>query len=124
MTQPRDIESRLSNWAHWCQVHRQPAISITGLICDRMRRSVLGNVWSGHDVRDPVDEADALLLEAAVCELPPIDKALVKVRYVDGERWQVGCRVAGIRMSQELHGMLLAHAVKRLEGMLTDTEAV
>jgi hypothetical protein len=116
----RDIESRLANWARWCQETYRPGMSITGLICERARRAVLGNVWSGHDVRDPLDEADARQVESAWCELPPIDKALVKVHYVDGERWQLGCRLAGIRLSQELHDMLLRKAVQRLEAALVE----
>lgn len=112
MTQPRDIESRIHNWARWCQVHRQPAISITGLICDRMRRSVLGNVWSGHDLRDPVDDADAQHIERGMRRLLPMHFLMLKMHYVQRLPKHIVCRRLRIRVMPEAYFDQALHAAQ------------
>ena len=97
VTERKDIGSRLEQWARWClsRPHRG-ADSMTGAICESMRKAALGNVWSGHDVRDPVDEADAVAIEKAMRKLPVPQRLLLHWCYIEKARPEVICRKLSI----------------------------
>lgn len=67
MTKFDSISERLENWgrAQRFSVGRGQHASMTGLICDRLRRAALGNVWSGMEPAQEIDEKDAELVERA-----------------------------------------------------------
>ncbi|GAB3416725.1 hypothetical protein NX774_12135 [Massilia agilis] len=122
MSQQKDIESRLQNWSRWCQVRTRPsdANSITGFICDRMRKAALGNVWSGHEVSDPVDEVDAVLLERTVVKLIPKQFLLLKMYYVTRLPADITCRRLRIRVRPSLHfDQAMTEAKAAIEKLLT-----
>ena len=103
MTSQPDIETRLLNWAKWATARgRRGPDCMTGAICESLRRAALGDVWSGHEVHDKLDNADALLLEQGMRKLLKPPRDLLKLHYVEGARWQIICRRARIRVSREL----------------------
>lgn len=121
MSQKREIEGRLHNWSRWCnqtRVRPSDADSITGFICDRMRSARLGNVYSGHTVIDPVDEVDAALVERAMRKLFPYQHQLLKHHFVKRDRWQIGCRIAHIRVCKELYDQTVKQVVAAIEQIL------
>jgi len=71
------IRDRLKNWARWVDwcVRRdlwgRGTDCMTGLICDRLRRAALGDVWSGVQMPSDIDERDAELIERAGRVQPP-----------------------------------------------------
>ncbi len=69
---------------------------MTGAICESMRKAALGNVWSGHDTRDPVDEADAVAIEKAMRLLPIAQRLLLHWFYIEKARPEVICRKLSI----------------------------
>ncbi len=75
---------------------RQGADSMTGAICESMRKAALGNVWSGHDQRDPVDEADAVRIERGMRALPVAQRLLLHWCYIEQARPEVVCRKLSI----------------------------
>jgi DNA-directed RNA polymerase specialized sigma24 family protein len=114
-----NIEARLINWSRWCRRphHRAPADCITGFVCERMRKAALGNVWSGHEVTEPLDERDAVRLERCMRKLHPYDRTLLKLHYVQRVRWQIVCRRVRVRVDEVLFAQRLAsaeNAIKQL----------
>lgn len=97
MTERKDIGMRLEAWARWCMSTRKAgADSMTGAICESMRKAALGNVWSGHDTRDQVDEADALRIERAMRTLPTAQRLLLHWCYIEQVRAEIVCRKLSI----------------------------
>jgi hypothetical protein len=110
-----DIDIRLQNWAEWCREYPRQGSSITGILCDRARRAALGNVWAGHEVRDPIDENDAKLVERAMRTLIKPKRDALKLHYVEGARWQIICRRAHVRVSREHFDMVMRQARDAVE---------
>lgn len=93
----KDIGHRLENWARWATGRAGGgADCMTGAICESMRKAALGNVWSGHNVRDEIDENDALLIERAICALPMKQLLLLHWCYVKNAPPHIVCRKLGI----------------------------
>lgn len=70
---------------------------MTGLICDSLRRNALGDVWCGNEIRTPVDERDGALIERAVVSLPPADRKMITLAYIqEATRGEI-CARLGIR---------------------------
>jgi hypothetical protein len=72
------------------------ADSMTGAICESMRKAALGNVWSGHDQRDQVDEDDAVRIERGMRDLPVAQRLLLHWCYIEQARPEVVCRKLSI----------------------------
>lgn len=101
MKERKDIGARLEGWARWCMARpRQGADSMTGAICESMRKAALGNVWSGHDQRDLVDEADAVAIERAMRDLPVQQRLLLHWCYIEQARPEVVCRKVSIPIKE------------------------
>ena len=83
---------------------------MTGAICESMRKAALGTVWSGHDVRDPVDEADAVAIEKAMRKLSDFHRLILHWFYIERARPEVICRKLSIkaRPSSEFDSQFLA----------------
>jgi hypothetical protein len=87
------IRVRLENWARWANARsRRKNETMTGVICDNLRRAALGNVWAGGEARDPFDEGDAQLVEAAWRSLREPHKSMLWHCYIDNARPEVVCR--------------------------------
>jgi DNA-directed RNA polymerase specialized sigma24 family protein len=79
----KTIGERLENWARWATARAtRGADSMTGAICESMRKAALGNVWSGHDVRDETDEQDAVAIEIGMRSLSTAQRALLWWCYI------------------------------------------
>lgn len=88
---------RLENWARWATARAgRGADSMTGAICESMRKAALGNVWSGHDQRDPLDDTDAVRIEQGMRELSTFDRLLLHWCYIEQARPEVICRKLSI----------------------------
>jgi hypothetical protein len=96
-------------------MERNRGTCITGIICANMREAALGNVWSGHDIREPVDTADAQLIERAMRTLIKPKRDALKLHYVEGARWQIICRRAHVRVSREHFDMVMRQARETIE---------
>jgi hypothetical protein len=97
VTERKDIGLRLEAWARWCMSTRKTgADSMTGAICESLRKAALGNVWSGHDQRDQVDEDDAVRIERAMRVLPVAQRLLLHWCYIEQARPEVVCRKLSI----------------------------
>lgn len=92
-----DIHTRLENWARWATARgRRGADSMTGAVCERMRKAALGNVWSGHEVRDEMDGNDAWAIQRAMGCVTLQQRMLLHWRYIMQARPEVICRMAKI----------------------------
>ena len=69
---------------------------MTGIVCERMRRAALGDVWSGHGTERKVDHADAELVERAWKTLEPKHKELLRWHYIRNASPGFICRRLGI----------------------------
>lgn len=97
MTERKDIGARLENWARWATSTRGGgADSMTGAVCERMRKAALGNVWSGHDVRDQVDDDDAIRFEVGMRELAIPQRLLLHWCYIEQAQPEMVCRKCSI----------------------------
>jgi hypothetical protein len=97
VTERKDIGLRLENWARWATSKGSRAgDSMTGIICESMRKAALGNVWSGHDVRDQVDDSDAIKIELAMRKIPFAQRLLLDWCYIEQARPEVICRKLSI----------------------------
>jgi hypothetical protein len=113
------IDDRLLNWARWATARgRRGADCMTGAICESLRRAALGDVWSGHEVRNQLDNDDAVLLERNMRKLIKPKRDLLKLYYVDGTRWQIICRRVRIRVDKELFGQRLCAAQNAIESVV------
>lgn len=113
----RDIDTRLTNWADWLHSleSRRGATSITGIICESMRSAALGNVWSGHEVRGAIDDADAQTIERAMRHLVKPTRDTLRLHYVERTRWQIICRRAHVRVLREHFDMVMRQAREAVE---------
>lgn len=93
MTERKDIGTRLENWGRWCTARAgRGADCMTGAICESMRKAALGNVWSGHDQRDPLDDVDAVRIEQGMRLLTVADRLLLHWCYIEQARPEVVSR--------------------------------
>lgn len=97
----KDIGARLENWARWATARAgRGADCMTGAICESLRKAALGNVWSGHDVRDTLDEADAVAIERAMRDLLLQQRLLLQWCYIEQARPEVVCRKVSIPIKE------------------------
>lgn len=125
MTVNHDIDARLINWASWLyslESHKG-ATSITGIICESMRNAALGNVWSGNNVREPIDEHDAQIIEHAMRSLIKPKRDALRLHYVERTRWQIVCRRAHVRVSREHFEMVMRQAREAVEWQVNREKA-
>lgn len=93
MTERRDIGWRLENWSRWATARgSRGADSMTGAICESMRRSALGDVWSGHQVGDGIDAKDAARIQMAMPKVPLAQRLLLNWCYIEQARPEVVAR--------------------------------
>jgi hypothetical protein len=96
LTERRDIESRLENWARWnTSGGRTIGVSPTGAYCDRLRREALGDERM-HGERRTVDETDALLIERAMPKLETKHRMLLWWCYIKQAPPHLVCSRMGI----------------------------
>jgi len=118
-----DIDSRLINWSRWLlSMERNRGSCITGIICANMREAALGNVWSGHDMPDPIDIDDARHLERNMRKLLKPVRDVLRHHYVEGMRWQIICRHARVRVSREHFAGVLKGAQAAIESVAEKNE--
>jgi len=94
LTERRDIGWRLENWARWATA-RVPrgADCMTGAICESLRRSALGDVWSGHQVGDGrIDPKDAARIQLAMPRIPFAQRLLLNWCYIEQARPEIVAR--------------------------------
>lgn len=93
MTERRDIGVRLENWARWCTARgSRGAACMTGAICESMRRSALGDVWSGHQVGTGIDAKDAARIQLAMPRLSIAHRVLLNWCYIEQARPEIVAR--------------------------------
>jgi len=93
LTERKDIGWRLENWARWATARgRRGADCMTGAICDSMRRSALGDVWSGHEVSAGIDAKDASRIQMAMPRIPIAQRVLLNWCYIEQARPEVVAR--------------------------------
>lgn len=93
----KSTRDRISNWAQWSRGGgRRGADSMTGIVCDSMRRAALGDVWSGSGAGLKVDDADAALVERAWKTLMPKHKELLRWHFIRNATPGFICRRLGI----------------------------
>jgi hypothetical protein len=84
LSERKDIDERLCNWARWNMANAgRGADCMTGAICEGMRKAALGNVWAGHEVRDPIDDADAVRIEVGLRKVPFRERLLLTWHYIE-----------------------------------------
>jgi hypothetical protein len=90
------IRERLENWARWAGAgsgrQEGQSMTMTGIVCDRLRKAALGNVWSGVEPRSVLDDTDARQVEQAWCRLEPRSRELLRWWYVRRARPEFICR--------------------------------
>jgi hypothetical protein len=66
---------------------------MTGAVCERMRKAALGNVWSGHDVQDQLDDRDAWAIQTAMADITLQQRMILHWCYIEQARPEVVCRM-------------------------------
>ena len=98
----RSIADRLENWARWAtgSTRGRAADSMTGALCDSLRRASLGFVCSGRPANNltAADEADALLIERNMRHMPLHLLLFLWWFYIRRAQPGVICRKISIRM--------------------------
>jgi hypothetical protein len=61
-----------------------------------MRRASLGDVWSGHEVRDETDDADAYRIEQGMRKLTVQHRLMLHWCYIEQARPEIVCRKLSI----------------------------
>lgn len=93
----KDIGWRLENWARWATANGgRGSDCMTGAICEGLRKAALGNVWSGHDGIDQIDDSDAVKIELGMRKLPFQQRLLLDWCYIEQARPEVVCRKCSI----------------------------
>lgn len=94
MTRYIDIADRLGNWAKWATTRNWGggADCMTGAVCEIMRKAALGNVWSGHDVREQLDERDAWAIQCAMADITLQQRMILHWTYIKQAPPEVVCR--------------------------------
>jgi hypothetical protein len=94
VTERKDIGARLEAWARWATARQaRGADSMTGAVCERMRRAALGDVWSGHEVRDELDERDAVAIQRGMAHITLQQRLMLHWTYIEQARPEVVCRM-------------------------------
>ena len=94
MTQRKDIGARLENWARWATARgAHGADCMTGAICESLRKAALGNVWSGHTIREDSDDLDAMAIQLGMSALELQQRLILHWCYIEGARPEVVCRM-------------------------------
>jgi hypothetical protein len=99
VTERKDIGARLEAWARWATSRtRGGADCMTGAVCEGMRRAELGDVWSGHTVRDNLDDdtADAIRIQRGMVHLSLQHRLVLNWTYIEQARPEVVCRMCNI----------------------------
>lgn len=93
----KDINMRLENWARWATAFNsgRPSDSMTGIICESMRKAALGDVWSGHQIREEGNTADALAIERGMRFLTMEWRMLLWWHYIKRQIPEIICRKMG-----------------------------
>ena len=93
----QDIGTRLENWARWATMQgARGADSMTGAVCERMRKAALGNVWSGHEVRDSTDSNDAWTIQHGMAKITLQQRLILHWHYIERARPEIICRMTKI----------------------------
>jgi DNA-directed RNA polymerase specialized sigma24 family protein len=83
VTERKSIGDRLESWARWATARAaRGADCMTGAICESLRKAALGNVWSGHDAQDDIDDIDAVDIERGMRKLPDHQRLLLWWCYI------------------------------------------
>jgi hypothetical protein len=111
-----EIDQRLQNWARWNNaeyriINRSP----TAVHCDRLRREA-GQEVSYSDERRSIDETDAYMIERGLFQLRGTQKAILRMAYAEGRRWQPILRVLGFSVKRELFDSLMQNAQLAISG--------
>ncbi len=85
------IGDRLENWARCVRPFADRPGSMTGIICESLRKAALGNVWSGHGA-ERLDYEDAELIERGMYKLISQHRQILKWAYIRNARPEVICR--------------------------------
>jgi DNA-directed RNA polymerase specialized sigma24 family protein len=115
------IRARLENWAQWSRrpIHGKGPGSMTGIVCDRLRRAALGNVWSGVEARTVIDEQDAQLVELAWRSLAPKHREILRWHHIRNAPPGLICRRLHIAMRPEsIFKLELARAEQAIDSTL------
>lgn len=121
-----DIESRLQNWANVVRDSIKQGVSITGLLCDRLRINARKpNSPMNWDEdrflkkRDPLDYQDGWLIEVAMRKLSIKNRDLLRLVYTQRMHPNIVCNKLFLRKSEfdsylyKAQDELLAHLDKR-----------
>lgn len=96
------IRERLENWARWAgsggRNRDGRSMTMTGIVCDRLRKASLGDVWSGVQPRAELSDTDARQVEQAWCRLDPHHRELLRWSYVRRARPEFICRRLRIKL--------------------------
>jgi hypothetical protein len=120
------IIERLENWARWAgsggRNRESRSITMTGIVCDRLRKASLGNVWSGVQPRTELDDSDAQQVEQAWSRLEPRYRELLRWWYVRRARPEFICRRLGIKLfPRSVFDLELKRAENAIEKTLAGT---
>ena len=117
MTELRDIESRLQNWAAWATASEgsRQAACMTAAVCDAMRRAS-GAEPSCSEPRRVIDSADAYLVSRAMIKVTFDQRRLLGLKYVDDQR--EGYIAALLRFPPLDFGRKLVEAQSAVEAVL------
>lgn len=97
MTERKEIGWRLENWAKWATAHSaRGADSMTGAICESMRKAAQGEL--GPAPRDDItrDDHDAVRIEIGMRKLLRFHRLLLHWCYIEQARPEIVCRKLSI----------------------------
>lgn len=82
------ITQRCENWGRWAKSSEGPvaAASMTGAICESLRRAELGTASTVIPGERAIDTADAVLVGRAMVRLSLDQRRILGLLYVDGQR--------------------------------------
>lgn len=82
------ITQRLENWGRWAKSSEGPvaAASMTGAICESLRRAELGTASIAVPGERAIDSADAVLVGRGMVKLTLDHRRILGLLYVDGAR--------------------------------------
>ena len=120
------IRERLENWARWAGAgsgsREGRSMTMTGIVCDRLRKASLGNVWSGVQPLAELDDSDARQVEQAWSRLEPRHRELLRWWYVRRARSEFICRRLGIKLfPRSVFDLELKRAETAIEKILAGT---
>jgi DNA-directed RNA polymerase specialized sigma24 family protein len=107
----RNISRRLENWGAWATSRgSRGADCMTGLVCESARRAALGDVWSGHEVRDRIDARDAERIQAAIPKISQDQRWVLNWTYVEGQKESVVAAACGFPLREYAQRLVDAQA--------------